>query len=76
MKLYAILGVSLLLAGCATGGEKQTAGTLLGGAAGALVGSQIGGGSGQIVGTAVGAVGGAIAGGMIGKSMDDQDKKQ
>lgn len=75
IKISATLGMIALLAGCATGGEKQTVGTVLGGATGALIGSQFGGGAGQIVGTAIGAVGGAVAGGMIGKNMDDKDRR-
>jgi surface antigen len=55
--------------------NKQTAGTLLGGAAGAWAGSQIGGGSGNIVATGVGAVAGALLGGQIGAYMDDQDRE-
>lgn len=68
---------ALFLAGCsATGGTKQTAGTLIGAAGGAVLGSQIGGGSGRIVGTAIGTLGGALVGGALGKNMDDNDKKQ
>lgn len=76
VKAFGIISITLLLSGCATGGEKQTVGTIIGGGAGALIGSQFGGGAGQIVGTAVGAVGGALAGGMIGKNMDENDRRR
>lgn len=74
-KLLTVSAMALLLAGCDSMGPKQTAGTLIGAAGGALVGSQIGGGSGQIVGTALGTLGGAALGSYVGKSMDDKDKK-
>ena len=64
------LSTVVMLAGCANSGPNETGGTLIGGAAGALVGSQFGGGAGQLVGTAVGAVGGALAGNAVGKNMD------
>ena len=65
-----LLGLTMLLAGCANSGPNETGGTLIGGAAGAVIGSQFGGGAGQLVGTAVGAVGGALAGNVVGKKLD------
>jgi outer membrane lipoprotein SlyB len=79
MKIISILSVSLLaitFCGCSEIGlSKQTQGTILGGATGALVGSQIGGGTGSIVAAGVGAVGGALVGSEIGKSMDQKDHR-
>lgn len=72
---FLIIGSTLILSGCMTGGPKQTGGTLLGAAGGALIGAQFGGGAGQIVGTAIGTVAGALGGGYVGKHLDDQDKK-
>jgi predicted small secreted protein len=66
---------SILLSGCANqqGINKQQGGTLLGGAAGALIGSQIGHGAGRVVGAGIAGALGAFAGSEIGKSMDRQD---
>ena len=69
------LALILSLTGCATGGSNQTAGTLLGGVSGALVGSQFGKGKGQLVGVAIGTMLGAIAGGSIGKNEDERGNK-
>lgn len=76
LKIALVLGVSLLMVGCSArdnplGGPKQTAGTLVGAAGGALVGSQFGSG---VVGAAVGTLGGAVAGGAVGRHLDNQDK--
>jgi surface antigen len=68
------LALSLLLAGCASTGPKEGAGTVIGGIGGAVIGSQIGGGTGQIVATAVGAIAGAMIGQSIGKSLDRADQ--
>lgn len=63
------------LAGCgATGGPKETTGTVLGGVLGGAVGSQIGGGTGRTVATVVGALIGANIGANLGRSMDDTDR--
>lgn len=71
-----ISSITLSLAtGCTTNmGRKETAGTLIGGAAGALIGSEFGGGTGRLIGTGIGAVAGALAGENIGKSLDEKDK--
>ncbi len=55
-------------------GPKETAGTVLGAAGGAVLGSQIGSGRGQLVAVAVGTLAGAIIGKEIGKSLDTTDK--
>lgn len=74
MKKVLVTLVSVaFLAGCQTGGPKQTGGTLLGAAAGGLLGSQIGGGTGRLVGVGLGVLGGAALGGYVGKKMDDGD---
>ncbi|SLN36017.1 RT0821/Lpp0805 family surface protein [Oceanibacterium hippocampi] len=67
--------VALSLAGCtSTAGEKETAGTVLGGVGGALLGSQVGHGTGRLIGVAVGTFLGAALGGEIGRSLDRADK--
>ncbi len=74
----AAVGVALFigLVGCqTTGGPKQTAGTFVGAAGGALVGSQFGKGSGRIIATALGTILGAQLGASIGKGMDDNDRR-
>lgn len=72
--LAPLAAVALILAGCTDSGQKQTAGTVLGGVAGAVLGSQVGGGSGRIVATAVGTLAGAMIGSEIGKSLDRADQ--
>ncbi len=71
---FAVL--ALALAACAEGGagNKQTIGTLLGGAAGGLLGAQVGNGAGQLAATAGGALVGAWLGNEIGKSLDKADR--
>lgn len=71
--MMAVVALPLVLANCAGDVSKQDAGTLIGGATGALIGSQFGHGSGRVVGAAVGGVGGALVGSQVGKSMDQQD---
>ncbi len=74
MKIKVLMIASaLVVAGCNTGGPKQTGGTLIGAAAGGLVGSTIGGGAGRVAAASIGAVGGALLGNQIGKNMDAQD---
>ena len=77
MKIILVLFIGLsvmVFSGCSDIGlSKQTQGTILGGATGAVVGSQIGGGTGSLVAAGVGAVGGALVGSEVGKSMDRQD---
>ncbi len=73
-KITAIILAAIILQGCSSM-NKQSTGTLIGGATGALIGSQFGGGTGALVATGVGAVAGAMIGSQIGKSMDEQDRK-
>jgi surface antigen len=64
-----------LVAGCAANmGQKESAGTVLGGVGGALIGSQFGGGSGRLVGVAIGTLAGALIGQEIGRSLDRADR--
>src|SRR5579871_2708320 len=79
IKISAFAVAASLLTACQneTGmGDKQTGGTLVGAAAGGLVGSQFGGGSGKLVATGVGVLLGGLLGNAIGKSMDDEDKRR
>lgn len=78
MQIKAIVPVAaatLFLAACTSDtGQKQTAGTIIGGIGGAVIGSQIGSGSGQIVATALGTFAGAMIGADIGRSLDRTDQ--
>jgi surface antigen len=65
---------ALVLAGCQGQGPKQSGGTLVGAAAGGLLGAQFGKGTGKLIGTAIGVLGGAWLGGEVGKSLDNADK--
>jgi surface antigen len=66
---------AFLVTGCAANmGQKEGAGTLLGGVGGALIGSQFGGGSGRLVGVAIGTLAGALIGQEIGRSLDRADR--
>jgi outer membrane lipoprotein SlyB len=77
MKIIPILVIAastVIFSGCSDIGlSKQTQGTILGGASGALVGASVGGGTGSLIGAGVGAVGGALVGSEVGKSMDRHD---
>lgn len=75
IRKIAIAGCAVaFLAGCQDAGQKQTLGTLLGGAGGALLGSQIGGGKGKLVAVGAGALLGALIGSEVGKSLDRADQ--
>jgi surface antigen len=65
---------ALVLAGCAGQGQKQTGGTLVGAAAGGLLGAQFGSGAGKLAATAIGALAGAWIGNEVGTSLDNADK--
>ncbi|MDH3738564.1 MAG: RT0821/Lpp0805 family surface protein [Alphaproteobacteria bacterium] len=70
-----LVAATLVLAACSgNAGQKETAGTIIGGIGGAVLGSQIGGGSGQIVATAIGTFAGALIGNELGKSLDRADQ--
>ena len=65
-----------LLAACSTtdSGPKQTGGTLIGAAGGALAGSQFGDGKGRLAAVAAGTLIGAFIGNEVGKSLDKADE--
>lgn len=65
---------AMALAGCATAGPKEGAGTVIGGASGAILGAQVGHGSGRLVAVAIGTLAGAVIGQEIGKSLDRADR--
>ena len=62
--------------GCASMSQQETAGTVLGGVAGAVVGSQFGKGDGRTAATALGAVIGATVGRNIGKALDETSRQR
>lgn len=64
----------LVLSGCATMGEKEGVGTVIGAGTGALLGSTIGDGDGQLVAVAIGTLAGAVVGSQVGRSMDITDQ--
>lgn len=73
--LASLAAAALILAACTNNaGQKETAGTVLGGVAGAVLGSQVGGGSGRIVAVAVGTLAGAMIGSEVGRSLDRADQ--
>ena len=72
--LVAALGTAL--SGCGGMSENETAGTVIGGVAGAVVGNKFGKGSGKTAATALGAVIGANVGRSIGKSLDETSRRQ
>jgi surface antigen len=76
MKIAALaVAGALSLSACSeTAGGKETAGTLLGAAGGALLGSQVGGGSGQIFAAIGGGLLGAYLGNQVGQSLDRADQ--
>ncbi len=73
-KLAAVIMAMSLVTACEGAGGKETAGTLLGGAGGALLGAQIGGGSGQVLAAVAGGLAGAFLGNQIGQSLDKADQ--
>ena len=75
--LAGVAAVALALAACGPGGlTKQDAGIGVGALAGGVIGNQFGGGDGKVLATALGAVVGGIVGSEIGKSLDDNDRRQ
>jgi surface antigen len=70
----AVLGVSVLLAGCSQDTKNQDVGTVVGGALGGLLGAQVGSGSGRVAAAVAGSIAGSLIGGSIGKSMDELDR--
>ena len=74
MRLVFILMLSVSLIACQGQGPKETGGSLIGAAAGGLLGSQFGKGKGQLVGVALGTLAGYQLGGALGRQMDAQDR--
>jgi surface antigen len=79
MKRFFIAPMILALAiagssGCQSMGPKETGGTVIGGATGALIGSQIGSGGGRVLGVAIGALAGGLVGREIGTQLDRRDQ--
>ncbi len=79
MRKFAAVILMISLVGCAGSGQvgginKQTAGTVLGGVGGGLIGSRIGGGRGKVISTIAGAILGGVVGGHIGQQLDERDK--
>lgn len=66
----------ILTTGCESSGEKETMGTILGAAAGGLLGAQFGSGTGQLVATGVGVFAGSQLGRSVGKSLDKVDRQK
>jgi surface antigen len=73
-KFFITFTAALALSGCMGQGPKQTGGTIVGAAAGGLLGSQLGSGAGKLAATAVGALAGAWLGNEVGASLDKADK--
>jgi surface antigen len=76
-RLSALAVAALVLAACATDYQSrpnQTAGTLIGAAAGGLAGAQFGSGTGRLAATAAGTLLGAWLGSEVGASMDRTDQ--
>lgn len=71
-----VMAISVILTGCVGQNPNETGGTLLGAAAGGLLGSQFGSGSGKVAAALVGAAVGGYAGNRVGASMDRQDRMQ
>lgn len=76
LRAMAALGAALALAGCESPPSQQAIGTAVGAVAGGLIGSQIGGGSGRTVAIVGGALVGGMLGNVIGKQMDEADRRK
>lgn len=74
-RLFAIVVMTGIfsLGGCQSGGPKESWGTLIGAAAGGLVGSQIGSGTGQAAAIGLGVLLGGLAGQDVGRTLDQAD---
>ena len=72
--LVAALGTAL--SGCGGMGQNETAGSIIGGVTGAVVGNQFGSGDGKTAATALGAVIGAMVGGNVGRSLDATSRQR
>ena len=71
----AIVVVAASLAACVPHhGPKEAGGTLIGAAAGGLLGAQVGRGKGQLAAVAAGTLLGALVGNNVGRSLDRADR--
>jgi surface antigen len=66
------LAAALVTAGCASSGPNERGGTILGAGGGGLVGAVVGGWQGAVIG----AVAGGIVGNLIGRDMDDRERRR
>lgn len=73
-KVCFVAALAASLAGCATQGQQEQTGMIIGGLLGGALGSQVGQGSGRTAATIVGAMIGASVGGNVGRSMDENDR--
>ena len=71
-----IAGLGAAASGCGGMGQNETAGSIIGGVAGAVVGNQFGSGDGKTAATALGAVIGAMVGGNVGRSLDATSRQR
>ncbi len=69
----AVISSAVIVSGCQSAGPKESWGTLIGAAAGGLVGSQIGGGTGNAAAIGLGVLLGGLAGQNVGKTLDRAD---
>ena len=77
MKVSAAVMAGSLLAGCSSNtGPNEAGGTLIGAAAGGLIGSQFGSGSGKLAATGIGVLIGGLLGNAVGKQMDENDRQR
>ena len=74
--MCACFSLTILFAGCSGMSQNETTGTLVGGAAGAVLGNQFGKGGGNTAATAIGAILGATVGREIGASLDATSRRR
>lgn len=78
LALVIVAGASSLVAGCGAPGSRQSAGAGIGAVAGGVTGGLIArrAGFNPIGGAVIGAVAGGLVGSAIGKSLDDEERRQ
>ncbi|MFA5495833.1 MAG: RT0821/Lpp0805 family surface protein [Porticoccaceae bacterium] len=69
-----LVASALSLGGCSHQGQKEQAGTAVGGVLGGVLGSQVGGGTGRTAAIIAGTLLGAHIGSSVGQSMDQTDR--
>lgn len=75
-RLWCGLLIITLGTACSSAPDKQSMGTLLGGAIGGLVGAKVGKDSNRTASVLMGTAVGALVGYGVGRYLDDQDKQQ